>query len=139
MSASSSPAASVDDYIRAYGNTFRAIAQTLTSFFGIVAGFTYFFGILAAVSVWRSWPGMLSICSWTVEVVGHFFLVLFIILLLAASSMFSYATNLGGFPTYGHALYSAYLSLMVGILLPAVLLWGLSASVMAQRRIKLSG
>lgn len=60
------------------------VPQMMLQYFGCLSGFTMLFGLVAAASIYYRWISMLSICTWTVEVVGHFFLVFFIIALLAS-------------------------------------------------------
>ncbi len=88
--------------------------------------------MLAAASIQFKWAGALSVCTWTVEVVGHFFMVLFIILLLASQTAFK---TMPGIEPWE---YSMFMSVTVGTLLPACLIWSISGMVTTRRRVKLT-
>ena len=104
----------------------------MTQFVGCLAGFTIIFGVAASVAIWFRWCGALSVCSWTVEVVGHFFIVLFTITLLSSQTAFK---TLPGVDPWE---YQLYMNIMVGTLLPACIIWTISGNVTTQRRIKMS-
>ncbi len=104
----------------------------MTQFVGCLAGFTLIFNVTASVCIWFRWCGALSVCNWTTEVVGHFFIVFFTIMLLSS------ATALQSIPGVDPWEYSLYMGIMVGTLLPACIIWTISSNVITQRRIKMS-
>jgi hypothetical protein len=107
----------------------------MISYIGAVAGVEITAAMLGLVAIWQKWPGVLSFVAWTVTVFEHFFIVLFISLLLSWSSMFaSFFQN-----TLNVSFGSATLSIVTGILLPAILVWQLSASVLTRQRMIFSG
>ena len=108
------------------------MAKSMTQFVGCLTGFTLLFNVTASVCIWLRWCGALSVCNWTTEVVGHFFIVLFIVLLLSSATAFQ---SLPGVKTWE---YNLYIGIVVGTLLPACVIWTLSANVTTQRRIKMS-
>jgi len=119
----------------AYGVAILSLVQSMISYIGAVAGVEITAAMLGLVAIWQKWPGVLSFVAWTVTVFEHFFIVLFISLLLSWSSMFaSFFQN-----TLNASFGSATLSIVTGILLPAILVWQLSASVLTRQRMIFSG
>jgi len=112
------------------------IVQALTQFFGIIAGFTYFFNLLAVVSIFKRWPGLLSLCAWTQEVLEHFFVVSFIILLLLVGYISSLISL---YRVDWNTIYMTILSPLFACFFFAIISFALSASVSVAFRIQLSG
>jgi hypothetical protein len=110
-----------------------------------------------------SWPGILMITTWSVDVVGHFFLVFFILILLSSQTAFktddtwevSVCDNLRlqmllppphplplaphPHPNTYSLQYKTFMNIFVGTLLPACLAWSFTGTAMARRRVKQSG
>lgn len=111
---------------------FNSVANVLTTYLGWMAGVTYATGVTGVISIWRQWPGVLSICAWLVLVIGHFLLVATVLVLVASSSAFAYIS----LPTI---LYNAFLTISMAFLVPACVVFSVSASVMSSRREIMSG
>ena len=107
-----------------------------TQFFGVLAGFTYFFNILTSVAILKRWPGVLSFCAWTQEVIEHFFIVSFIILVLASGSLAAFFSS---YRIDWNTIYLYILSPVFACFFFAVMAYSLSASVSVAFRRELSG
>ena len=112
------------------------MVQALTQFFGIIAGFTYFFNLLAVISIMKRWPGVLSFCAWTQEVMEHFFVVSFIILLLLVGYI---SSLISAYRVDWNIIYGSFLSPLFACFFFAIISFALSASVSVAFRIQLSG
>ncbi len=91
------------------------MVKPLTAYVGCLAGFTIIFGVLAVACIQFKWAGVLSICTWTVEAVGHWLQVTFLIVLLASQ------TAMKSMPDVEVWMYNMLLGIMVGMLLPGAL------------------
>jgi hypothetical protein len=113
------------------------ITNAVLSAFGVLAGLTYVVLIPAEMAVYWRWPGVLSLSAWATGVMGNWFVMTLVLFTLAATNIFAQFTYLPG--NYATAFLFTFMRVLWGVFLPACFVWGLSAEVMAKRRLALSG
>lgn len=104
------------------------IANIMGGYIASLAAIVFLAGLLGATAIGLGWPGVLSICAWTVEVEAHFLIVLAWLLLTAS-------WNVG----FGSSFYGSFILFVVIGLGPAIVLWSFTGAVMTRRREILSG
>jgi hypothetical protein len=107
---------------------------------GVFTGVALVCSLANLLALWRLWPGVLSFWNWVVVVLKDWLLVTCVIVLcvwrstfFAVAGYFTYSTS------YVSDLALSTLSIAVGVLLPAIAVWQVSASVVARARMIMSG
>ena len=131
------------NYQRTSPFLFAPIISPMNTFVGSLLGVALAASLASILAIWQKWPGVLSFWTWTVEVLKDWFIVTFIILLFSWASAFTSASN------YAQAYYqnsagiaslsTCTLNIMVSMMLPAIFVWQISASVMTRQRMIFSG
>ena len=121
---------------------FSLIRSPLNTFVGSLLGVSLAASLFSILAIWQKWPGVLSFWTWTVEVLKDWFIVTFIILLFSWASAFSTAQNYyynGQSSAVLSSLSTCTLNIMVSMMLPAIFVWQISASVVTRQRMIFSG
>jgi hypothetical protein len=121
---------------------FSPILSPFNTFIGSLLGVSLAASLASILAIWKKWPGVLSFWTWTVEVLKDWFIVTFIILLFSWASAFSTAQTYA-FNDQNVAILSTMstctLNIMVSMMLPAIFVWQISASVTTRQRMIFSG
>ena len=121
---------------------FSPIISPLNTFVGSLLGVSLAASLFSILAIWQKWPGVLSFWTWTVEVLKDWFIVTFVILLFSWASAFSTAQNYyynGQSSAVLSSLSTCTLNIMVSMMLPAIFVWQISASVVTRQRMIFSG
>ena len=122
---------------------FSPIISPLNTFVGSLLGVSLAASLFSILAIWQKWPGVLSFWTWTVEVLKDWFIVTFIILLFSWASAFSTAQTYFAYSGQNASIISSLstctLNIMVSMMLPAIFVWQISASVVTRQRMIFSG
>jgi len=142
------PASRAEYWVQLWSNLYsvtasNALTRSMNTFVGALTGVACAASLASILAIWQKWPGVLSAWTWTVEVLKDWFIVTFAILLCSWQSVFAAFAPYAPYSQYNVAFFTSLsnstLGIMVSVLLPAIFVWQLTASVATRQRMIFSG